>query len=85
MKSWTISWESRAVKELKKLDRQYRIKIVEAVENLSKDPAGGIPLTGQWEGLWRLRVGSFRVIYGLDHGQLLILIVHVGHRKDVYE
>ncbi|OGW60326.1 MAG: addiction module toxin RelE [Nitrospirae bacterium RBG_16_64_22] len=82
--SWAISWEKRALKELAKLDRQHRTRVVEAVEGLAKDPFQGTAIEGQWEGLRRLRVGSYRVIYALDRGQLLVLVLRVGHRREVY-
>ncbi|MEK6814941.1 MAG: type II toxin-antitoxin system RelE/ParE family toxin [Nitrospirota bacterium] len=84
MISWAISWEKRALKELAKLDRPHRARVVEAVEGLAKDPFLGTALEGQWEGLRRLRVGSYRIIYALDRGQLLVLVLRVGHRREVY-
>ena len=79
-----IQWERRAVKELADLPRQDQRKIVEAVEGLLEDPLGGEPLAAQWKGLRRLRVGRYRVIYGFDGKELLIAVVRIGHRKDVY-
>ncbi|MEK7766027.1 MAG: type II toxin-antitoxin system RelE/ParE family toxin [bacterium] len=85
MSSWAISWERRALDEARKLDPQHRRRIVEAVESLAQDPfAKGIPLTGEWKGLRRMRAGSFRIIYAAEQGMLRVLIVRVGHRKDVY-
>jgi mRNA interferase RelE/StbE len=58
--------------------------VFEAVEDLRQDPLAGHPLSGQWQGLRRLRVGSVRVIYGFDGKELLISVLRVGHRRDVY-
>ncbi|MEK7767300.1 MAG: type II toxin-antitoxin system RelE/ParE family toxin, partial [bacterium] len=64
MNSWAISWERRALDETRKLDLQHRRRVVEAVEALARDPLGkGSPLSGEWKGLRRLRVGIFRIIY----------------------
>ncbi len=79
-----IQWERRAVKELADLPWRDQRKIVEAVEGLLEDPLGGEPLAAQWKGLRRLRVGRYRVMYGFDGNELLIAVVRVGHRKDVY-
>jgi mRNA interferase RelE/StbE len=79
-----IQWERRAVKELADLPWRDQRKIVEAVEGLLEDPLGGEPLAAQWKGLRRLQVGRYRVIYGFDGNELLIAVVRVGHRKDVY-
>ena len=42
------------------------------------------PLTAQWEGTYRLRVGDYRVVYGIDRTQKRIIIYAVGHRREVY-
>ena len=79
-----IRWERRAVKELASLPRKDRRRVVEAVEGLLEEPLAGEPLAAQWKGLRRLRVGRYRVLYGFDGKELLIAVVRVGHRKDVY-
>ena len=79
-----IRWERRAVKELAALPRKDRSRVVAAVEALRADPLGGEPLAAQWKGLRRLRVGRYRVLYGFDGAELLIAVVRIGHRKDVY-
>jgi mRNA interferase RelE/StbE len=79
-----IGWERRAVKEVAVLPRKDQRRVVEAVEGLLEDPLAGEPLAAQWKGLRRLRVGQYRVIYGFDGKALLIAVVRVGHRKDVY-
>jgi mRNA interferase RelE/StbE len=79
-----IRWERRAVKELASLPRKDQRRVVEAVEGLLDDPLAGEPLAAQWKGLRRLRVGQYRVLYGFDGTELLIAVVRVGHRNDVY-
>ena len=79
-----IRWERRAVKELTALPRDDQRRIMEAVEGLVEEPLAGEPLAAQWKGLRRLRVGRYRVLYGFDGQELLISVVKVGHRKDVY-
>ena len=79
-----IQWERRAVKELARLPRRDQRRVVEAVEGQLENPLGGEPLAAQWKGLRRLRVGRYRVLYGFDGTELLIAVVRVGHRKDVY-
>ncbi len=84
MASASIRWERRAVKELEALPRAAQRRIVEAVESLREEPFKGEQLAAEWKGLRRLRVGRYRVIYAFDGRQFLILVVRVGHRKDVY-
>ena len=79
-----IRWERRAVKEAAVLPRKDQRRVVEAVEGLLEDPLAGEPLAAQWKGLRRLRAGQYRVLYGFDGKELLIAVVRVGHRKDVY-
>lgn len=79
-----IRWERRAVKELKALDVGAQRRIVTAVEGLLENPLKGAMLSARWKGLRRLRVGENRVIYAFDGSRLLISIVRVGHRSNVY-
>ena len=84
MSSASISWERRAVKELRKLSPQDRRRVVTAVERLRDRPLAGEQLSGEWKGFRRLRVGASRVIYGYDGARLLVLVVRVGHGRSVY-
>jgi len=79
-----IRWERRAVKELLRLEHGARIRVLRAVETLRDDPLKGEMLHGDWKGLRRLRVGSYRVIYGYDGQELLVTVLRVGHRREAY-
>ncbi len=79
-----IRWERRALKELKAIDKDAQRRIVTAVEQLLEQPLKGTMLSAKWKGLRRLRVGEFRVIYAFDGTQLLISVVRIGHRREVY-
>ncbi|MCD4749096.1 MAG: type II toxin-antitoxin system RelE/ParE family toxin [Thermoanaerobaculales bacterium] len=79
-----ISWERRAVKELKAINTEAQRRIVTAVEQLIEQPMKGTMLSAQWKGLRRLRVGEFRVIYAFDGSKLLISVIRIGHRREVY-
>jgi mRNA interferase RelE/StbE len=82
---YQIEWKRSAVKELKKTPKETINRVVKAVEQLKIDPfpAGVRKLTGS-ECTYRIRVGDYRVIYSVYEDRLLIEIVRVGHRKDVY-
>ena len=84
MSSISISWERRAVKELAALPHPEQQRIVTAVESLRENPLEGLPLSAEWKGLRRLRIGPYRVIYGFDGKELLVAVVRVGHRRNVY-
>ena len=79
-----IRWERRAIKELKAIDKEPQRRIVVAVEALLEQPLKGTMLSPRWKGLRRLRVGNFRVIYAFDGTQLLVSVVRVAHRREVY-
>lgn len=67
-------------------DRSARIRLVAAIESLALDPhpPDSRKLAG-FDGIWRLRVGDYRVCYGWEQDQLVILILTVGRRADVYQ
>ncbi len=85
MDAYRIEWKTSAARELKRIDRQAVARILRAVEALAADPlpAGVRKLQGT-EHTYRIRVGQYRIIYDLLTSQLLIQIVRVRHRKDVY-
>jgi mRNA interferase RelE/StbE len=85
MNRFTIEWKPSAVKELKKLPKEVIALIVEAVEGLRSDPfpAGARKLSGA-EHTYRVRRGSYRVVYSVVASRLVIEVIRVGHRKDVY-
>jgi len=74
-------------KDLKRLDRPVRKRILDKIEtHLAKDPQSlGKALAGEFQGLWRYRVGDFRVIYKIAEKEILIIVARVGHRKNVYD
>jgi mRNA interferase RelE/StbE len=73
-----------AQKQLARIDRQDQSRIVAAIQELASEPrpAGSMKLTGR--PAWRIRVGSYRVIYEVHDDRLLVLVVAVGHRGEVY-
>ncbi len=85
MDSYTIEWKRSAVKELKQLPQDVIARILKAVEQLPNNPypAGVKKLMGA-ERTYRLRVGMYRVVYTIEAAVLVITVIRVGHRKDVY-
>ena len=72
---------AKALASLPKLDRE---RLVEAIDLLCDAPAAGSTLKGEFEGLRRLRVGRYRVVYEWQRRDLVILVVRVGYRREVY-
>ena len=85
MLHYKIIWKESAFKELQKIDSVFIPKIIKAVESLSENPfpRNSKKLFGS-EHAYRIKIGSYRVVYTILHGKLLIEIVRIAHRKDVY-
>ncbi|MDO9547966.1 MAG: type II toxin-antitoxin system RelE/ParE family toxin [Candidatus Marinimicrobia bacterium] len=84
MDCYKIEWDSRALKELQKIPDDDAKIILQKVSELSKSPYSGTALKGGFKGYFRLRSGNYRVIYSIKKHHLLILILRVGSRKDIY-
>jgi mRNA interferase RelE/StbE len=82
--SYAVSVLRAAAKQLDKLPEDSRARILEAISDLVKTPRpeGCIKLTGR--PAWRIRIGDYRVIYEIDDSLLEVVVVAIGHRKDVY-
>ena len=85
MTAYRIEVRPAAVRALRKLDPQMRPRIQGAIALLAQDPRppGARPLRGR-PGL-RIRVGDYRIIYTVQDDVLLIVVVTLGHRREVYE
>lgn len=82
--NYTVEILRRAQKQLSQIERTDRERIIEAVEGLSRDPRppGCKKLSGR--PAWRIRVGVYRVIYEIYDDRLLVLVITIGNRREVY-
>ncbi len=82
---YTIEFAPPAVREFKKLTGDVQHAIRERIDALAEHPRprGVEKLSGE-DDLYRIREGEYRIIYQIQDRQLLILVVHIGHRRDVY-
>jgi mRNA interferase RelE/StbE len=86
--AWRIEYDADALEALKKLGRSVRSRIDKYLSNVaaSQEPrARGKALGGNLAGLWRYRVGDWRVLCDIQDEVLVILAVEVGHRSTVYD
>lgn len=85
---WIIEYTDTAKKQLKKLDKQTAKRILDYMDERiieSKNPrSAGKVLTGSLGGLWRYRVGDCRIICEIQDNALRVLVVKIGHRREVY-
>jgi mRNA interferase RelE/StbE len=59
-------------------------RVAHAIDGLAEDPEKGVPLRGELKGLFKYRVGSYRIIYEIKKQKLLITVIDIGHRREVY-
>jgi mRNA interferase RelE/StbE len=86
--TWNIVISDAAKKQLSKLDQQVKRRILNFVyqEDLSELPRSlGKPLTGSFKGLWRYRVGDYRIICHLIDHELTVMVVDIEHRSKAYK
>ena len=82
---YKILWDTRTKKDLRRIDRSNQERIIQKCsEILSIDPYIGRSLTGRYQGMHRLRIGHYRVIYSIYEQTVTVRIVKIGHRKEVY-
>jgi mRNA interferase RelE/StbE len=86
--AWTIEISRTAERQITKLHRQAQQAIVrflrERLAGTDNPRQWGKPLQGEKRGLWRYRVGDCRLICDIQDGRITVLVLQVGHRKDVY-
>ena len=86
---WTIEYDPGAIRDLNKLDRSVRAEIYKYMQDRiaqAESPRDfGKPLRHDKFGLWRYRVRDFRIVCELQHARQVVLVVGVGHRREVYK
>ena len=79
-----VSIKQSALKSLKNIAREDRLRIIEAIDRLKINPAAGGVLKGEYSGLRRIRIGSYRVVYEVHNEKLTVLVIRIGHRREIY-
>ncbi|WP_271896524.1 type II toxin-antitoxin system RelE family toxin [Candidatus Phyllobacterium onerii] len=87
--AWSIEYDRLARKSIEKLDMQARIRIYkylnDRIANLADPRQTGKALQGSELGnLWRYRIGDYRILCDLQDHRLVVLVVEIGHRREVY-
>jgi len=85
MASYRIEVSASAERQLRALARDDQVRLFRAILQLGRTPRprGCRKLSG-YEDVCRIRVGTYRVIYSVDHKRIVVIILQGGHRKDVY-
>ena len=82
--TYSLQIKSSAAKALAKIPKHDRIRLIEAIDRLRSEPNAGGVLKGEFAGLRRLRIGSYRIIYEVVKNELLVYVIRFGHRGSVY-
>ena len=88
-KTWTVEFDDRARRELRKLDAKTQQTILrylrERIAGADDPRRFGKPLRMKLAGLWRYRIGDYRLICRREENRLVVLVLRVGHRREIYE
>ena len=81
---YSVLYTSEAKESIGRLSLKKKRQIKNAIERIACNPAIGKYLTGDLKGLLSYRSGDYRIIYRIHHKEIMIIILTIGHRKDVY-
>lgn len=85
MSAYIVTVLPAAVRQLRRLDRPAQARLTAAMERLATDPRpDGVRALSGHPGLLRIRIGDYRVVYTVQDAQLVVLVVALGHRREVY-
>ena len=86
-RKWQVEYAESALRDIGKLDGSVKKLIKKAIEEkLMSDPLTfGLPLRANLANLFKLRVGPYRIIYQIMKAEVIVLVIAVGHRRDVYD
>ena len=83
---YKLLFDDKVSKDLKKIDKHLQKKILEAIKTkLVADPYIGKKLVGELSSYYRYRVHDYRVIYEIVENEIILVIIKIKHRKDVYK
>lgn len=86
MTAYRVEFTTAAAKEIRKLDPQIRRRILAGVAELGRQPRPqGVRKLSGYDNAWPVRIGDYRVLYEVIDDQVLVTVVRVAHRRDVYE
>jgi len=83
--TWTIRYTPSARRSLRRLDPSVRRKVLAAIETLAEEPYRGKPLQLTLKGFRSWRTGDYRIVYTIVETEVEIIVIGLGHRREVYE
>jgi mRNA interferase RelE/StbE len=87
LSQYQITFDRRVKKDFKSISPQDAKRIKVAIANLANEPRppGYIKLKGKKQEYFRIKIGNYRVVYAIEDKVLLVVVIHVGHRKEIYK
>jgi mRNA interferase RelE/StbE len=83
---YKLLFDDKVTKDLKKIDKAWQKKILKKIKTtLIDNPKSGKKLIGNLSLYYRIRVGDYRVIYEVKDDEIIVLVVKIKHRKDIYK
>lgn len=82
---YRICYTKEAKDQIAKFDNNLKSRLKKAIERIAQEPSLGKRLTHEISGLQSYRAGDYRIIYRIFHKEILILILAIGHRRDIYK
>lgn len=82
---WTLKLSSQANTFYEKLTGKYKRQVGACLDRLAQDPYTGKLLKGDLKGYWSYRVGIYRIIYIIKETEIIVEVLRIQHRKEVYE
>jgi mRNA interferase RelE/StbE len=78
--------DDKVIKDLKKIDKKWQVKILDVIKTkLIKNPYAGKKLVSDLSEYYRYRVGNYRIIYEIIAEDIVVVIIKIKHRKDIYK
>ena len=81
---YAIRIKESAARELQRIERSDRERLIAAIDRLAENPFVGSALKGELRGLRRIRVGDYRLIYEVREQDLVVLVMRAAHRREAY-
>ena len=85
LQRYTVKYTLEAKKRIERLDISIKKVIQKAIESLTVNPYRGKPLSHEMAGLFSLRTSDYRIIYKIRERELIIVVITLGHRKEIYK
>jgi mRNA interferase RelE/StbE len=86
---WMVRLSETGLKTLEKINKPEQLRIRQFIKdnlaNLDNPRSMGKALQGNLKGLWRYRVGNYRLVCQIYNSELMVMVLEIGHRKDIYK